>query len=87
MPYNQGFSRPQNGIAPVWNDVQQLLRDPQLLRNEYERRLQAPAHDAIQEQKLRRQEQSATQSVSRSIDAFAEGLLEKSEFEPRLTKA
>ena len=71
----------------VWNDAQQLLRDPQLLRQEYERRLQSPSHDAVRERTLRQQEKSAKRSVSRLIDAFAEGLLDKSEFEPRLTKA
>jgi site-specific DNA recombinase len=71
----------------VWRDVQELLRDPQLLRQEYERRLQTPSEDASRERTLRQQEQSAQRAVSRLIDAFADGLLDKSEFEPRLTKA
>ncbi len=71
----------------VWRDVQELLRDPQVLQREYERRLQTPSEDASRERTLRHQEQSAQRAVSRLIDAFADGLLEKSEFEPRLTKA
>ena len=71
----------------VWRDAEELLRDPQLLRQEYERRLQAPLQDATRERTLRKQEQSAKLAVERLIDAFAEGILSKSEFEPRLTKA
>lgn len=71
----------------VWRDVQELLRDPQLLRQEYERRLQTTSEEASRERTLRQQEQAAQRAVSRLIDAFADGLLAKSEFEPRLTKA
>ncbi|MCC7419907.1 MAG: recombinase zinc beta ribbon domain-containing protein [Planctomycetaceae bacterium] len=71
----------------VWRDVQELLRDPQLLRAEYERRLEAPSEDVTRERSLRQQAQSAQRTVSRLIDAFTDGLLDKSEFEPRLAKA
>lgn len=71
----------------VWQDVQELLRDPQLLRQEYERRLQTPSEEASRERTLRHQEQAAQRAISHLIDAFADGLLDKSEFEPRLTKA
>jgi len=71
----------------VWHDAEELLRDPQLLRKEYERRLQTPSQDAERERTLRQQEQSAKRAVSRLIDAFTEGILSKSEFEPRLAKA
>lgn len=71
----------------VWEDVQKLLRDPQVLTHEYQRRLQTPPEDAARRRTLRQQEQTAQRSVSRLIDAFADGVLEKSEFEPRLAKA
>jgi len=70
----------------VWRDVQELLRNPHLLRQEYERRLQAP-QESSPERALRQQEQAAQRAVSRLIDAFADGVLQKSEFEPRLATA
>ena len=70
----------------VWSDVQELLRDPNLLRQEYERRLQAPEGDSRQ-RALRQQEQAAQRTVNRLIDAFADGVLQKPEFEPRLAMA
>ena len=71
----------------VWNDVQELLRDPQLLRQEYERRLQTPHEDASRRQLIQQQEQTAQRAVSRLIDAYTDGVLDKSEWEPRLAKA
>jgi site-specific DNA recombinase len=73
--------------AAVWNEVCRLLADPARVLEEYQRRLQVvQAHphrlelDATQRQigKLRR-------GIDRLIDSYAEGLLEKAEFEPRLT--
>lgn len=71
----------------VWNDVQELLRDPDVLRQEYERRLQSPGKDSSAREPLARQAQQAQRAVSRLIDAYAEGVLDKSEFEPRLVQA
>ena len=73
--------------AAVWQDVTELLRNPRILRQEYQRRLERPNDDAPQEKALRRQEQSARGAVNRLIDAYTEGTLKKSEFEPRLKKA
>jgi site-specific DNA recombinase len=71
----------------VWHDVQELLRNPKLLRQEYERRLQTPHEDASRRHSLEQQERSAQRAVSRLIDAYTEGVLDKREFEPRLEKA
>ena len=71
----------------IWRDVKELIRDPKLLRNEYERRLQTPTAEASHERTLRQQEKTARNAINRLIDAFAEGLLDKSEFESRVTKA
>ena len=71
----------------VWNDVRELLREPKLLREEYERRLQLPAEDLSRREPLVRQLQQAQRTVSRLIDAYAEGVLDKHEFEPRLAQA
>lgn len=74
--------------AAVWNEVCRLLADPARVLEEYQRRLQVvQAHphrlelDAAQRQigKLRR-------GIDRLIDSYAEGLIEKEEFEPRLTE-
>ncbi len=71
----------------VWSDVQELLRDPNVLREEYQRRLQCPGGEPSQRESLTRQAQQAQRAVSRLIDAYAEGVLDKQEFEPRLQQA
>ena len=71
----------------VWQEVCTLLAHPERLAEEYRRRLQPDAHTKrpalalIEEQlgKLR-------QGVARLIDSYAEGLLDKHEFEPRLLR-
>jgi site-specific DNA recombinase len=70
----------------VWNDVCELLRQPELVRQEYERRLQTPVEDS-RRRTLLQQQQHAQRAVSRLIDAYADGTLDKQEFEPRLMKA
>jgi site-specific DNA recombinase len=68
----------------VWQEVCRLLQEPQRLAREYERRLQPaegpePANFQAQLSKLR-------QSLARLIDSYADGYLEKAEFEPRVTR-
>ena len=71
----------------VWREVRGLLEEPERLAEEYRRRLQphstARGHDlaGVEAQlgKLR-------QGVMRLIDSYAEGLIEKREFEPRITR-
>jgi site-specific DNA recombinase len=74
--------------AAVWDDVRSLLSEPERVREEYRRRLEGPkggpAREADQLAKLINQ---VKKTISRLIDAYGEGLLEKSEFEPRLTAA
>jgi len=70
----------------VWRDACELLRHPQLLRKEYERRLAAPNSSAT-DQSLTKQLAQAQQSVNRLIDAYADGVVERTEFEPRLARA
>ena len=72
----------------VWREVECLLRDPARIATEYERRLDearrrgadGPDLAAAEAQlaKLRR-------GMGRLIDSYAEGLIEKAEFEPRVT--
>ena len=70
----------------VWRDACELLRHPQLLRKEYERRLAAPSSSTT-DRSLTKQLAQAQQSVNRLIDAYADGVLERTEFEPRIARA
>jgi site-specific DNA recombinase len=70
----------------VWRDACELLRHPQLLRKEYERRLAAPA-SSDGEQSLRKQVNNAQRTVNRLIDAYADGVVDRAEFEPRVARA
>jgi site-specific DNA recombinase len=69
----------------VWQQVQALLENPQRLEQEYDRRAQDPK----QGQKLTSLETQLTKlqrGMGRLIDSYAEGLIDKSEFEPRITQ-
>src|SRR4029453_2616104 len=71
----------------VWQEVERLLRDPGRIAAEYERRLAEaqrraaggadPPAAELQLAKLRR-------GMNRLIDSYAEGLIERREFEPRI---
>jgi site-specific DNA recombinase len=73
--------------AAVWGEVERLLRDPARIAVEYERRLEAarqrgvggPDLIAVEAQigKLRR-------GMGRLIDSYAEGLIDRAEFAPRI---
>ena len=71
----------------VWQEVCALLAHPERLAEEYRRRLQPQVqatpyeHTAIEGQlgKLR-------QGMARLIDSYAEGFIDKHEFEPRITR-
>src|SRR5262249_60842334 len=74
--------------AAVWEDVRSLLTDPERLREEYEGRLRRRARGGAREAgQLTALIQRARRGVSRLIDAFGDGLLEREEFEPRLRAA
>jgi site-specific DNA recombinase len=74
--------------AAVWNDVQELLRDPDAVRQEYERRLrESVLDDTTAGEQLASQIKSARRTISRLIDVYADELLTKDEFEPRLRTA
>ena len=74
--------------ATVWEDVRQLLSEPERVRAEYERRLQRPETGAGREVKhLSNMIGNVKKMISRLIDAYGEGLLDKSEFEPRIVAA
>jgi len=70
----------------VWSDACQLLRHPTLLRKEYERRLATPG-GSDGEQSLTKQIGHAQRTVNRLIEAYADGVVDRAEFEPRLERA
>ena len=69
--------------AAVWEQVCLLLKDPQRLAQEYERRLQTPAKDQ-DSACLQAQAAKLRQGVARLIDSYAEGIINKQEFQPRI---
>jgi site-specific DNA recombinase len=72
----------------VWEDVRTLLNNPGRIEEEYQRRLDDRAGRGQREaQQLSRMVQKVKRGVVRLIDAYEDGLLEKSEFEPRITSA
>ena len=80
--------RTDRADAAVWQEVQRLLQNPDMIAAEYERRLHRAQHpdpnrpDLVtaeaQIAKLRR-------GIARLIDGYTEGLIEKAEFEQRIT--
>ena len=74
--------------AAVWEDVRHLLSEPERVRAEYERRLQGPEAGPDREvEQLNKLIKNVKKMISRLIDAYGDGLLEKSEFEPRISAA
>jgi site-specific DNA recombinase len=72
----------------VWDDVRALLSEPQRISAEYQRRLESsPSSQARQSSHLAKLISQARKTLARLIDAYSDGLLEKSEFEPRVKAA
>jgi site-specific DNA recombinase len=72
----------------VWQQVCQLLEDPQRLGQEYERRLQAAQASPGESQMalVEKQINKLRQGIARLIDGYTEGYIDKSEFEPRIRR-
>ena len=71
----------------VWSEVRALLEDPSRVEDEYRRRLAATREGvAMPEEIARLDRQSATlrRGIERLIDSYAEGVIEKAEFTPRI---
>lgn len=73
--------------SAVWREVRELLENPQRLEAEYQRRGQEPT-SALQEnlKTMEAQIVKLRRGIARLIDSYTEGLIEKSEFEPRITR-
>ncbi len=72
--------------AAVWADVSQVLQNPEALREEFERRLSGNEDSNIDLEQIHKQVKSVQRGISRLIDGYEEGLLEKQEFEPRVAR-
>jgi site-specific DNA recombinase len=71
----------------VWQEVCALLAHPERLAQELTRRLHADGQGPWQERTaLEGQVGKLRQGLARLIDSYAEGLIEKQEFEPRVTR-
>ena len=71
----------------VWQEICCLLKHPQRLEQEYQRRGQEPTSALQENQKtLSAQIAKLRRGIARLIDSYAEGLIEKNEFEPRIQK-
>jgi site-specific DNA recombinase len=73
----------------VWDDVHSLLADPKRIERELRRRLDRDGDDPKRqtERKLGGQVDKVRRGIARLIDAYGEGLVNKSEFEPRIKSA
>ncbi len=69
----------------VWNEVCQLLEDPTRLEQEYRQRLLttnvSPELGGLEASRGR-----LRQGIARLIDSYAEGTIDKAEFDPRITR-
>jgi site-specific DNA recombinase len=80
--------RTDRADATVWQEVQRLLQNPDMIAAEYERRLHRAQHpDANRPDLITAEAQIAKlrRGIARLIDGYTEGLIEKAEFEQRIT--
>jgi len=71
----------------VWDQVRYILEEPSRVANEYRRRIgQARDGAAMPDEIVRLNHQITTmrRGIGRLIDSYAEGIIDKAEFEPRI---
>jgi site-specific DNA recombinase len=74
--------------AAVWEDVVALLGDPDRIRCEYERQTgHASRAEPRRSQEIAEEVQRVKRGISRMLDLYQEGDIEKAEFEPRHARA
>jgi len=73
----------------VWSDVCALLNEPERIEQEYQRRLNKEGENASSpgDRQLAAVIQRLQRGIARLIDAYEDGLLERTEFEPRIKTA
>ncbi len=70
-----------------WKDVCSLLEDPARIEREYQRRLKREPGNTERDEHLQARIQKVKRGFARLVDAYEDGLLEKSDFEPRIRRA
>jgi site-specific DNA recombinase len=70
----------------VWEEVCGLLEQPERLATEYRRRLAEPLPEAGELTATEAQMSKLRHGMARLIDSYAEGLIDKGEFEPRISR-
>jgi site-specific DNA recombinase len=70
----------------VWKDVRNLLQDKDRLQRELTRRLEKPAEENLDVSQLKQSVKQMKRRMSRLIDGYENGLLEKADFEPRILR-
>jgi site-specific DNA recombinase len=70
----------------VWQEVCALLAHPERFAAEYRRRLRPDGKGPQARTALEAQVSKLRQGLARLIDSYAEGLIDKPEFEPRITR-
>ena len=73
--------------AAVWSDVCALLQDPARVRRELQRRLERPPPDTVDVAHHRESVAKLKRRLARLIDAYENGYLDKTDFEPRVQRA
>jgi site-specific DNA recombinase len=68
----------------VWRQVAELLHDPRRLEKEYNRRLTKGPKEAPE--RLEADRKTLQNKIGRMIDSYADGLISKEEFEPRVKR-
>lgn len=72
----------------VWSEIKALLADPRRVEAEYHRRL-ATLNELPEQDDIRRLEQQLSQlqkGISRLIDSYVEGVIDKADFEPKVKR-
>ena len=70
----------------VWEEVCRLLEHPERLEQEYRRRLVQEEKTPDELSNLEARMGRLRQGIARLIDSYAEGLIDKGEFEPRIAR-
>ncbi len=68
----------------VWEDVSDLLRDPERIQKEYQRRLTNDDESGLALKQNEITINKVKRAIARSIDAYQDDLVSKKEFEPRV---
>jgi site-specific DNA recombinase len=71
----------------VWRDVCSLLENPGRIEREYQRRLKRKPGDSGSDSHLQSRIQKVKCGIARLVDAYEDGLLERSDFEPRICRS